>query len=32
MGKVILTAKGTINFCPTDWFIKSEVSDYNNNS
>ena len=30
--RVILTAKGTINFCPTDWFGKSEVSDYNNNS
>ena len=23
--RVILTAKGTINFCPTDWFGKSEV-------
>ena len=32
MERVILTAKGTINFCPTDWFGKSEVSDYNNNS
>jgi len=26
--RVVLTAKGTLNFCPTDWFGKSEVSDF----
>ena len=26
--RVVLTAKGTLNFCPTDWYGKSEVSDY----
>ena len=26
--RVVLTAKGTLNFCPTDWYGKSEVSDF----
>lgn len=26
--RVVLTAKGTLNFCPTDWFGKSEVCDF----
>lgn len=30
--RVVLTAKGTLNFCPTDWFGKSEVSDFNKTS
>ena len=30
--RVVLTAKGTLNFCPTDWFGKSEVADFSKNS
>lgn len=30
--RVVLTAKGTLNFCPTDWYGKSEVSDFSKTS
>ncbi len=30
--RVVLTAKGTLNFCPTDWYGKSEVSDFTKTS
>ena len=30
--RVVLTAKGFLAFCPTDWFGKSIVSDYRNSS
>jgi radical SAM protein with 4Fe4S-binding SPASM domain len=26
--RAVLTAKGSLNFCPTDWFGKSEVGDF----
>lgn len=26
--RIVLTAKGNLSFCPTDWFGKSEVADY----
>ncbi len=28
--RVVLTAKGKLSFCPTDWYGKSEISDYRN--
>ena len=28
--RVVLTAKGFLNFCPTDWFGKSQIEDYRN--
>ena len=27
--RVVLTAKGRLNYCPTDWFSKAEICDYN---
>ena len=27
--RIVLTAKGMLSFCPTDWYGKSEISDYN---
>ncbi len=26
--RIVLTAKGKLSFCPTDWFGKSELTDY----
>ena len=28
MGRIVLTAKGFLAFCPTDWFGKSIITDY----
>ncbi len=30
--RIVLTAKGMLSFCPTDWFGKSEIVDYKNNT
>ncbi len=30
--RIVLTAKGMLSFCPTDWFGKSIINDYRNTS
>ena len=30
--RIVLTAKGMLSFCPTDWFGKTKIEDYRNTS